>query len=202
MGQEVHDLVDPGWTMFWVFDVPGLAPVSAGDSAFLDQEFLECNLISPDPVELGLPDFWRVAPNGLATLVRPYREDRRDFGAGFERDKWFWPYVMGRELAEVIRHARAFAERFEAPESVSFRLEWTGLSGRSAMDPNNPLTRFRDRVAQSDSRLYARTVPIADLTGRWTELTADMLSSVTRMFDAAFSVSPNEVLSWSKRFRG
>lgn len=201
MGHEVQDLVDPGWTMFWIFDVQELAPRSAGDAALGDAEFLECSLIKPHIVEMTLPDFWRVAPTGMATIIRPYREDRRNTGPDHKPGTWLWPHVMAREIVEVIRHARAFAERFEAPESVSLRAEWLGLQGRTLKDPDNPLFRWQGRLAQSDSRVVTRTVPIADLTTRWADVTADMLSAVTRMFDAVLSISPQEVLVWSKRFR-
>jgi hypothetical protein len=36
------------------------------------------------------------------------------------------PNWMVRSLAEIVRHARAFSERFENPTSVSFRFEWQG----------------------------------------------------------------------------
>ena len=201
MGHEVQDLVDPGWTMFWVFDVPELAPRSTADPALGDAELLECSLISPDVVEMTLPDFWRVAPTGMATLIRPYREDRRNLGPEYRAGTWFWPYVMAREIAEVIRHARAFAERFEAPESVSFRAEWRGLRDRTLKDPNDPLLRWQGQPAQSDSRIVTTTVPVAHLTSRWPNITADMLSTVMRIFDATLSISPQEILNWSKRFR-
>lgn len=204
MGQEVHDLVDPGWTMFWIFDVPALAPQASGDTALDDVEFLECCHIRPNAIESTLPDFWRVAPSGLATLIRPYREDRRTLGPGYEVGTWFWPYVMGREIAEIIRHARAFTERFNTPESVSFRLEWRGLQGREVRDPNNSFfyTRYAGRLPQADSRVITRTVTVADLKGNWAKATADVLSTVLRMFDASLAISAQEILDWSKRFRG
>ena len=201
MGHEVLDLVDPGWTMFWVFDEPEFAPRSSADPAVGDIEFLECSLISPDIIELTLPDFWRVAPVGMATLIRPYREDRRDFGSDYMTGTWFWPFVMAREITEVIRHACAFAERFGTPESVSFRAEWRGLQGRTLKDPDNPSLRRQGRPALSDSRVVMRTVPFAHLTSRWADITADILSTITRMFDATFSISPQSIQSWSKRFR-
>ena len=95
MCHEVLDLVAPGWTMFWVFNESELAPRSVADSNFDDTELLECSLLKPEVVEFALPDFWRVTPTGMATLIRPYREDRRDFGAGFEEGKWFWPVSYG-----------------------------------------------------------------------------------------------------------
>lgn len=203
MGQEVHDFVDPGWTMFWIFDDPKLAPRASGDTALDDAEFLECFLFKPDVIEMTLPDFWRVSPSGLATLIRLYCEDRRKLGPGYEAGTWFWPYVMGREIAEIIRHARAFTERFNKPESVFFRLEWLGLQGREVRDPNNPFMaqRYAGRSPQTDSRVVTQTVPVADLSGRWADVTADVLSTVLRMFDASLSVSAQEILTWSKKFR-
>ena len=200
MGQEVHDLVDPGWTMFWVFDGSELGPYSSADDTIGEAEFLECCLIHEE-VERPLPDFWRVSPSGKATIVRPFWEDRRNIGEGFKPGTWFWPYIMGREIAEVIRHARAFAERFSMPENVSFRAEWCGLQGWEVKDPDTPMLRMMDRSAQSDTRTVTRTVPVADLSSRWAEITAEMLSPVTRMFDPNYSVSAQEILAWSKRFR-
>ena len=122
--------------MFWVFDGDELQPRSVLDGALGEEEFLECSL--KDSGELMLPDFWRMSPAGMATIVRPYREDRRNLGEGLGAGTWFWPFLMAREIAEVVAHARAFAERFEAPETVSLRAEWRGLRGRRLKDPNNP----------------------------------------------------------------
>ena len=73
MGHEVLRHVDPGWTMFWVFDGDELQPRSVLDGALGEEEFLECSL--EDTGELMSPDFWRLLPAGMATIVRPYRED-------------------------------------------------------------------------------------------------------------------------------
>jgi hypothetical protein len=203
MASEVLDLVDPGWTMFWIFDGPDIAPRSVSDPALGEAEFLECNLISSRVME-PMPDFWHISPNGLATLTRPYVEDRGRFGPEYQPGKLFWPYNMAREIAEVMRHARAFTERFDNPEAVAFRVEWRGLRGRELTDPENHFVRLRyaGRVAQSDSRLVTRTVAVADLASHWPEFTASMVSTVLRMFDATLSVSPDEVRAWSRKFRG
>ena len=199
MSQEVLRLVDPGWTMFWVFDGEELQPRSATDGALRDEEFLECSL--EDAGEMMLPDFWRMSPTGSATIVRPYREDRRKLGAEFRAGTWFWPFLMAREIAELIAHARAFAERFEAPETVSFRAEWRGLKGRRLKDPDDSFVELRGGAAEDDLRAVTRTIPVASLTAGWPELTADMLSAVLRLFDPRHSVSAAEIREWSKRFR-
>ena len=201
MGHEVLDLVDPGWTMFWVFDEREFAPHTAADIAVADLEFYECNLIRREILEMALPDFWWAAPNGIATLIRPYREDRRDFGDGIKPGTWLWPYIMGREIAEVIRHARAFAERFENVESVSFRTEWNGLKDRILDDPNEPFNDWTNGSAQIDNKVTSRTVPDSHLTSRWTDITADILSTFLRLFNPRFSISPQQIAIWSQQFR-
>ena len=201
MSREVLELVDPGWTMFWVFDGPELAPRSVTDPALGDDEFLECSLLSADANGPALPDFWRVDPSGKATLIRPYFEDRGSFNAGYEAGTWLWPYIMAREIAEVMRHALAFAERFEDAESVSFGAEWHGLQGRALKDPNDLRVGLRSGFAESDSRVVRRTVPVGALSHNWPETTADILSVVMRMFGADLSISSQQVMAWSQQFR-
>ena len=108
---------------------------------------------------------------------------------------------MAQEIAETIRHAHILAERFEAPEAISFRAEWTGLKGRLLGDPENPIVRMRSRTAHDDWRVFAKTVPVAGLAERWPELTAAMLSPVLRVFDANESVSARDIRAWSQKFR-
>ena len=201
MCHEVLDLVAPGWTMFWVFKESEFAPRSVTDPNLGETEMLECNLLKPAAIEFTLPDFWRVTTTGMATLIRPYREDRRDFGLRFEKGKWFWPYLMAREIAEVIRHARAFADRFEVADSVSFRFEWRGLQGRTLKDAKEPIRRYRGGPAQSDNQAFTRRVPVPHLTSHWANITAEILSRVMRAFDARQAVTSQQVLSWSKEFR-
>ena len=205
MGYEVMRLVRSGWPMFHIFDVMEFLPRSTSDRDLGEDEFLECNLMNTDGRGLGLSDLWRVSPAGMATFVRAYQEDRlhqwnanADLGPG----TWLWPSAMAREIAEVIRHARAFAERFNAPEAVSFRAEWRGLEGRVLHDPNHPWAERGSGSAKEDSRVVARTVAVAELAEGWPQLTADMLSSVLRMFDPNRSVSAEQIQTWSQTFRG
>ena len=204
MGYEVMHLVRSGWPMFHIFDAMDLLPRSTSDRSLDEDEFLECNLMNTDGRGLGLSDLWRVSPSGMATLVRAYEEDRlHDWNTNNGRGPgtWLWPRAMAREIAEVIRHARAFAERFEAPETVSFRAEWRGLEGRILKDPNHPWAERGGGSAKEDSRVVARTVPVAELAQGWPKLTAEMLSSVLRMFDPNRSVSAQDIQAWSQEFR-
>ena len=58
-------------------------------------------------------------------------------------------------------------ERFEAPETVSFRAKWPGLQGRRLGDPEYPVVRMRSRTARDDRRVVAKTVPVAGLAEGW-----------------------------------
>ena len=56
--------------------------------------------------ETSLPDFWRVAPDGRATLVRAYRKDRERSRRGTQRKPgtWLSPETVIRETAELVVH--------------------------------------------------------------------------------------------------
>ena len=96
---------------------------------------------------------------------------------------------------------RAFAECFEAPETVSLRAEWRELKGRRLKDPGNRFMEARYGAARDDGRVVTRTVPVASLRDGWPDLTADTLSVVLRLFDPRASVSAEEIRAWSGRYR-
>src|SRR4029450_1207093 len=79
-----------------------------------------------------LLDFWRVATDGRASLIRPYREHRlrsmRELGRA--AGPWLSPETVIRETAELVTHARCLATRFEAARQVSFGCTWIGLKNR------------------------------------------------------------------------
>ena len=51
-------------------------PHATFDPSLGEDEFLEFDLVSADGMRFGLADFWRISPDGMATLVRAYQEDR------------------------------------------------------------------------------------------------------------------------------
>ena len=203
VGNEVMRFVNSGWPMFSVH-MSGLMPRATFDPSLGEDEFLEFDLVSADGMRFGLADFWRVSPEGIATLVRAYQEDRAPgwgYATGSEPGTWFWLRGTAQEIAEMIRHAQALAERFEAPETVSFRAEWSGLRDRRLGDPDSPYFAIHTVTARDDRCVFATTVPAAALAEGWPELTADMLSRVLRMFDANESVSGKDIRAWSEKFR-
>ena len=108
---------------------------------------------------------------------------------------------MAREIAEMIRHARACSKRFEASGTISFRAEWFGMQGRTLGDPQNPFVPRSSGTARDDRRVVTKTLPVAGLAEGWPKLTADMLSPVLRNFDANESVSARNVRAWLDELR-
>ena len=204
MGYEVMQLVNSGWSMFEILNVTDLMPRWTIDDSLGEEEFLECDFVSLRGSQMIPPELWRISPSGMATMVRAYDEDHREIGngrAGFDAGTWLWPFAMAREIAEMIRHARAFAARFEAPETVSFRAEWLGLQGRKLGDPLKPLVLMQSGTARDDGRVFTGTVPVASLTDGWPEVTATMLGPILRMFGVRQSVSAQDIQAWSEKFR-
>ena len=204
VGYEVMQLVNTGWSMFQILNDRDLMPRWTVDEDLGEEEFLECDFAGLRKDHMTTPELWRASPSGMATIVRAYDEDHREYGAGragLEAGTWLWPFGMAREIAEVIRHARAFAERFEAPGTVSFRAQWSGLRGRKLGDPRTPFVSMQSGTAIDDGRVLTRTVPVASLTDYWPELTASMLAPILRMFGVGQSVSAQDIRTWSEKFR-
>lgn len=198
MAEEVHDLVNSGWSMFWIFNGLELGPSFVEENGL---EVLECSLIGKTSSDLTLPDFWRISPIGQATIIRPYREDRRRIREDLAPGSWIWPLKMAQEITEVLRHARAFSQRFAAAETIDFRAEWIGLRDREVKDPNVPLLRWKGCKPIPNTRTVTRTIPVADLSLQWPSIVAEILSVVTRMFHPEYSVSSAQIEAWAKHFR-
>ena len=199
IGHEVHDVVDSGWSMFWIFDTSNIRPYTNSDDSIHEPEFLECSLIRDTVVDH--PDFWRISPRGKASITRCYREDRDGDETGYEHGTWFWPYLMARELAELFRHARALSERFHAPESISFRLQWRGLKDREIKDPLDEFMGWNGHFAMNDNYVMSLEIGIAELIEEWPKFVSNTLSRVTRLFDPKFQISTEQIVGWLKRFK-
>jgi hypothetical protein len=180
---EVRDLVVTGWSMFYIFGKHAIAPQFTVDSNSGEpHDFLECSLLR-SPEDTSGKDFWRVSPSGKATIIREYWED--DAGNG---QRTFDPLLLARSLAEFVRHARGFAERFPQPINVSFLCEWHGLSGRIVHTPNahwSPHPPPRDGYRHSTV-----SAPIGDLTANWPAIVAELGAPVARLFGIGTYFTP------------
>ena len=205
INREVRQLVWTGWSMFYPFTQPEIAPQyrtenSDGSGAY----FLEANLALDNKVyDITLPDFWRVSPKGWATLVRAYREDRsggegREIGQNRKPSTWLSPETPIRETAELVRHAYLFSRCFASATSIEFDCQWKGLKERE-------LKGFSEvwrsgKVSQSDTRKTTGIWPIAELVDNWSNVVAALSCPVLEMFGLDFC-SPDFVRGMEKQFR-
>jgi hypothetical protein len=98
-------------------------------------DFLQANLIENG--ETDHLDFWRISPDGRASLIRNYHEDRftrpEEIADG---GKWFDSRLHVRDITELVRHARDYAEELPEVEEICFEIEWKGLKSRTTATAN------------------------------------------------------------------
>jgi hypothetical protein len=196
---EMRDLVWTGWSMFYPFRRTEIAPYIVHD-AFPGQgttEVLETSLLGSESSTSTLPDFWRVATNGKATIVRAFREDRS--GYKHKAGTTWSPFMATRDLTEFARHARALATQFNRVQSVRFRCEWHSLKGRELRDQESDWS--VERIAKTDRVLSTLERPVQDLTVSWQAIVSALVSKVARAFDPTLDLSPEWVARVSRLFR-
>jgi hypothetical protein len=200
---EVRDLVWTGWSMFHPFTGSTIGPFFNTDesSGQGDRDFLECALLRDKDPGFLATDMWRVSVDGKATIIRCYEEDHVGFTAqtGLAQGTWFSPQMMVCALAELVRHARGMAERFDSPTSVSFRCEWNGLEDRILHDPRGRF--FREHRARTDRRVTTGTWPVSSLGNALEEIVSDLAQPVVRLFTNDFAVSPQWVRGQRPRWK-
>jgi len=129
-------------------------------------------------------DFWRVAPNGRAFIIRGYQEDSQDtFSAGTIFDTTLPTWRMG----ECLLHAHAFATHLDADPkktTVRFRALYTGLSGRQLRTWANPLSdlMFEGRGARSDEAMLEVVVPMDDIETKLAQHLHPLVASLFERF--------------------
>lgn len=162
----VRDTVRHGWSMFFPFRREQIAPsfitdpaVDSGDAEFLQASMMEGGRTTH-------ADFWRLGFDGRASVLRGFQEDNfeRTPGNITAGQKWFDPWLHVRDITELVRHARAYAEEFEGASDVYFMLEWRGLKSRVIASLSN---RYYSETytAHSDTRTICESAPLAGIIG-------------------------------------
>jgi hypothetical protein len=197
---EMRDLVWTGWSMFYPFSRSPIAPHYVhvrypGQGS--TEEVLEANLLGETSLTSTLPDFWRVSEDGKATIVRAYREDRTSYP--HPPGQTLSLFMAARELAEIVRHARAMAPIYNSLRSVRFRCEWHGLQGRELRDGESDPSIVRK--ARTDRVLSVTECKPEDLTNAWPEVVSELLARLARAFDPKLDPGPDWVRRVSSRFR-
>ena len=195
INNEVKDRARTGWSMIYPFNPKELAPYFTIDanSGEGQEDFIECNLLRRAQRMEFASDMWRVSASGKVTIIRPFWEDDSevDRQRGREPGTAFNPKDQVRAVAEIVRHAQSFAEKFDMPVLVDFLCEWRGLAGRSIHDPFGYYSMPGE--AMVDGRRVSKEVPVGALASSWPETVTDLISPVVRLFNSSFRVTPEWV---------
>ena len=168
--------------MFYQWGDPSNVPVFCPEEIDgTGENVLEVNLAG----ESLFPEFWRVAPDGRASLIRPYLEDR---SKGFNdmvrevKGPWLSPETVVRETGELVIHAMLLAKRFESATQVSFRCTWMGLEDREIAEFNSSVYWHSGRKARVDKRTTEKTYTTAELAAKWSTVVSDLACPVLYVF--------------------
>ena len=182
---EVRSTVWTGWSMFYPFTKPDIAPTLQPENADgTGGDVMECNLLADGHFDISLPDYWRLAPDGRVTLVRAYREDRMRSAKSLRRRSgtWLSPETVVRETTELVTHARLLARYFHAPTRISFRCTWLGLRGRQFADFDPAIDWGHGHVASADRRTTEGEWPVATMAATSSEIVSELCSPVLNLF--------------------
>ncbi|MDE0159452.1 MAG: ATP-binding protein [Candidatus Dadabacteria bacterium] len=192
LNNEVLNTVKTGWSMFYPLSAPEVRPRDFPEREDgTGQTVLESNIMDArlEPWSgLWTPEFWRVAPDGRASLVRAYREDRPRSTEilGRRAGTWLSRETVIRETAELVTHAKCMAKRFETAAQVSFRCTWMGLENRELAEFDPSVDYFRSHKSQTDKRITEKTCTIVELEARWSTIVSDLSKPVLRLFGSNY----------------
>lgn len=118
-----------GWPVWWV-PQPGLH-ILKGPYPY--ENVVECWMKDTKKKDGAHSDFWRVSPEGLAYIVRGYREDSSPNKTNPGETLWIQtPIVI---IGECLLHAKRFAGELKVQEAtIRFKIEWHGLMDRRLDD--------------------------------------------------------------------
>jgi len=129
-------------------------------------------------------DFWRVAPNGRAFMIRGYQEDSQDT---FAPRTIFDTTLPTWRIGECLLHAHRLASQTAVDPSktkVRFRALYTGLSGRVLRAWGNPLSdlMFEGGGARSDEAILEAVIPVDEIETKLAEHMHPLIASLFERF--------------------
>ena len=185
VNNEVRDTVWTGWSMFYPFSKPSIAPATYPEQPDgTGADILETNLMGEGDFDQYLPDYWRVAPDGRATLVRAYREDRKRSvdRLGRQAGTWLSPETVVRETTELVAHAKSLVRRIEKATRVGFRCTWMGLKDREINDFNSEDYWRPGHAASADKRTTEGEWSVVQLRAARSTIVAELSCPILRLF--------------------
>ena len=189
VNRGVRDTIESGWSMFYQFhgrDTMARFHPERTDGSGID--VFESNLVHTmnSEISVGLPDYWRVTPDGRATIVRLYLEDQPNVCIARKTDPGTWislTYLVA-EMTELVTHARLLSKELASSRSVQFRCTWNGLKNRQLSD-FDPLTAFQlyeGYIASANARTTSGEWNTSVLATEWPRVVSALLSPMLRLF--------------------
>ena len=183
--RDVGSSLQAGWSLFHVYFGPGLEPQfvpEQEDGSGVD--LLEFVTLVDQAQGIVPPELWRVAPDGRATILRCYIEDRNDVVNSLNRPagSWISPDTIIRDTTELVAHARSLARRFEEANSVYFKCKWVGLENRRLAHFDSPLPMRPGHAPTVDTRITDGHWNTAKLAAEWPVVVAELTAPVFRVF--------------------
>ena len=162
-------------------------------------EFLECAIIEMNGV-IPVRDMWRISGDGIASLIRGWWEDTPQFGQSPKT--CISPTWLAKEVAGCVLFTRVFANDFDTAMAVTFRCEWTGLSGRKPFD-HYGRWQMSGHASEDDRRVGHVTVPLAELNDGWEATTAKLAGTVARAVGLGHILTAdwlsNQATNWARQ---
>ena len=174
-----------GWPPFWYPTRKGIEPYPF-DGA------VECWLGGDEEAaaverDAAHADFWRIAPDALAYLIRGYQEDGSDMGRAGRRvapGTVFDVNLPVWRAGEALLHAARFVEELlERPATIRFVAHYTGLSGRTLVSlANTRRLVSRDYVSRSGSIRRVVEVESEAINANLPEIVHELLVPLYALF--------------------
>lgn len=176
--QGVRNTVWTGWSMF----DPQFLEERNKEGSLLEGSFMD-NDLEPHGADLWFPEFQRIAPDGRASLIRTYREDRLDSVRELGKPgTWLSPETVIRETAELVTHATLLAKQFKTATQVFFRCTWIGLKNREISDFSHSAYYSLSHVAKEDKYSTEKTCTVEELEDEWSTVVADLGCPILQLF--------------------
>ena len=187
---ETRNTVWKGWSMFYPFSDPVNKPqiyperVDGSGVAILESNFMDRSQVAPIVAELWIPELWRFAPDGHASLIRAYMEDRPRSSSTLGRmpGTWISTERVIQETAELVTHARALAKRFKTARQVTFRCAWAGLENRGIAEFEPHVDWLRSHKSNSRNCVAKRVCTLVELEAKWSTVVSDLSSPILDLF--------------------
>lgn len=176
-----------GWPPFWL-------PTRAGIAPYPFDGVVECWLGGdqeqpPANRDAAHSDFWRIAPDGLAFLLRGYDEDALEPRGGhpapapgtvFDLTLPVW------RVGEVLLHAASLARRLvEGPATINFVVSYKDLAGRRLTSVSRRRLLWDNRTAHQDTIVLRTRIDAQSIDGNLPEIIQPLLAPLYALFDFA-----------------